>query len=868
VYLTALVLVPLLGVAALTGALVRSRLAEAQSAARAEDAVRAVAQLDAARTGVDHEIVPALALVILDDPALASSLHLPAAVTAKARQRFVTDLHTARSDTTAALARMPRGVVGAGAAAQAARDLASLRRRADTKSVGLQNLYYGYLHISDALTVAQSQATAAANSEDVPVATLDATRDLKLVAELAQAADRQMPLFVNAEIVFVRTDAAVEAWRTAWLTYVDAQRQMSMVTGPALRGGWQQLRSSKAVSSLDATLAARADDVTGPVTPTQLVAIVDQASDRDAEITELMHTAVRTALARAAADRDHANAWSTQTIGLALGLLLVSGVGALLLGRRVSRSLKLLARQARRVSRGSLVDVQVHGPREIRTVSTALGAAVGNLRRVQAQAQAVARGDLGDPVLGEPLPGPLGEVVHASVERLVASVRQREELRSALAHQAAHDPLTDLPNRSQALGLVSAALHRGVRAGDMTGLLFVDLDGFKTVNDAYGHACGDEVLRRAAQRMRAAVRPGDVVCRLGGDEFVVLVESVGSERDLLELAERLIAVVAEPMLLEGDQVTIGASIGVAVSRDGGTDPDVLIAEADTAAYRAKQQGRGRAEVFDETLRLQLAERAELEAAIAAGLAGGEMQLHYQPVMDVATQRLRGYEALVRWFRPGHGMVPPDRFIPVAEGSRLICELDRWVLGEATRQLAAWRAAAPLPPGTPEPTVAVNISGRHLADRRVVDDVAEALAVSGLPPELLVLEVTETVLVDDPAAIAHLAALRAMGVGIAIDDFGTGYTSIGQLGTMPVDTLKIDRSFIASADTGHRELVSLIIRAAHTFGLTVVAEGVEEPEQLEQLRADACDHAQGYLLHRPMPAEDAGALFRPVGAGHV
>jgi EAL domain-containing protein (putative c-di-GMP-specific phosphodiesterase class I) len=238
-----------------------------------------------------------------------------------------------------------------------------------------------------------------------------------------------------------------------------------------------------------------------------------------------------------------------------------------------------------------------------------------------------------------------------------------------------------------------------------------------------------------------------------------------------------------------------------------------------------------------------------------------MQLHYQPVVDVASDRLIGYEALIRWQRPGHGMVPPDAFIPVAEGSRLICDLDRWVLAEATRQLAEWRAGEPAVPGQPEPTVAVNISGRHLADRRVVQDVADALAASGLPAHLLILEVTETVLVDDPAAIGHLAALRDMGVSIAIDDFGTGYTSIGQLGNMPVDTLKIDRSFIASTDAGHRELVALIIRAAHTFGLTVVAEGVEEPAQLEQLRTDACDHAQGYLLYRPMPAADAGALFR-------
>jgi diguanylate cyclase (GGDEF)-like protein len=291
----------------------------------------------------------------------------------------------------------------------------------------------------------------------------------------------------------------------------------------------------------------------------------------------------------------------------------------------------------------------------------------------------------------------------------------------------------------------------------MTGLLFVDLDGFKAVNDAHGHASGDEVLRVAAERMRSAVRPGDVVCRLGGDEFVVLVESVVSERDLVDLAERLIAVVSEPIQAHGERVTIGASIGVAVARDAETDPDTLFAEADTAAYRAKRRGRGRAEMFDESLRLQLAERADLEAAIARGLTTGEMRLHYQPVIDVSTGRLIGYEALVRWHRPGHGLVPPDQFIPVAEQSRLISDIDRWVLAEATRQLAEWRVARPVPDGEPEPTVAVNISGRHLTDRRMVDDVAGALAAAGLPPHLLILEVTETVLVDGPAAIGHLAA---------------------------------------------------------------------------------------------------------------
>ncbi|MBM7806170.1 diguanylate cyclase (GGDEF)-like protein [Geodermatophilus bullaregiensis] len=393
----------------------------------------------------------------------------------------------------------------------------------------------------------------------------------------------------------------------------------------------------------------------------------------------------------------------------------------------------------------------------------------------------------------------------------------------------------------------------------MTGLLFVDLDGFKAVNDGRGHAAGDTVLREVARRMRATVRAGDVVCRLGGDEFVVLVEPVEAERHLMDLAERLVADISEPVDV-GGLVQVGASIGVAVSRNGGADADALVAEAGTAAERAKRHGRGRAEIFDDVLRRQLAARAATEAAIAAALTDGGMRLVYQPVLDVAEQRLRGFEALVRWVRPDGVVVPPDEFVPVAESSDLVCDLDRWVLHEATRQLAAWRAGTPAAPGVPEPTVAVNVSGRHLTDRRVVTDV---LATSGLPPRLLVVEVTETVLVDDPVAMTHLAELRAMGVAIAIDDFGTGYTSIGQLRHVPVDTLKIDRSFVASPDPGQQELVGLVISAAHTFGLDVVAEGVEEPAQLERLRAQGCDLAQGWLLYRPLPPEAAGALLRPV-----
>jgi diguanylate cyclase (GGDEF)-like protein len=870
-YLTALVLIPLIGVAVLTTVVTRARAAEAASAARAEAAVHAASQLSAARSGVEHEVIPALALAVLADPAASDALGLGPFVADLQRSLAAGTTQKSRLTTDQALADVPRDSEWSEAADRAAQRLAELRRAADSGEIDLEDMYYTYLDISDELTREQAEAVATATAEEVSVSTYRATRDVELVAQLAQDASRQMPLFLGTQLSrLVDGETAQtfrEAWEVAWVDYTDARRRMEDLSQPALRAAWDRVRSAEDFSAVDTLLTARANGTDASAIPMfELLGLLGQALDRDELLTDFLTDAADTAQSLAAADRERAAEQQITTLVLGGVLLLVSVLGALALGRSVSRALRTLAGQATQVSEGSLVEVRVDGPREVQTVSTALRSTVASLRRIQAQAEAVASGDLTNAVLDQPLSGRLGTVVHASVRQIVDAVRQREELQIALAHQATHDPLTALPNRAQALRLITSALYRAQRSGEMTGLLFVDLDGFKAVNDSHGHACGDDVLREVAVRMSASVRPGDVVCRLGGDEFVVLVEPVVQERDLLDLATRLIAAVSQPIQAAGQHVRIGASVGVAVSRDARTDADALVAEADTAAYRAKRRGRGRTEMFDEALRLQLAEQAELEAAIAHGIADGEMRLHYQPVIDVARDLILGYEALVRWERPGFGMVRPDEFIPAAERSRLICDLDRWVLGEATRQLARWRAETPA--GCLEPTMAVNISGRHLTDPRVVQDVADALAASQLPAELLVLEVTETVLVSDPAAIENLTALRALGVAIAIDDFGTGYTSIGQLGHMPVDTLKIDRSFIASTDPGHRELVALMIRAAHTFGLTVVAEGVEEPDQLARLKADACDQAQGYLLYRPMTASDAGALLSPIGTSTV
>ncbi len=857
IYLTALVLVPLVGVVALTSAIVRIAVREADGAARSEAAVGALAQLHAARSAVISEIVPTLTQVIIESSTGATLLGAGGDVVDGMRKPTLDLLRKNRAATDEALGEIRADSIASAETAAAARRIAWVRAAADADDADPTELYGDFLALADDLTAAQGRAALAAGAEQAPVVTTAATRDVQLIADVAAVAGRLVPEFISTQFVDVASDEQA-AWKSSWATYQHVREDLTDLSQAALRERWLEVATSPEMIAIDEVLTAHADTTVTSLAVPQLIALVGQTTARDAQLSELLGSAVQEAQELSAADHEAANRRRNVLLAVAVGLVLASLSGAVLIGRVVSRALGLLADQAEQISHGELVDITNRGPREARTVSAALTTTVAGLRRIQAQAAAVTRGDLSDPVLAEPLPGPLGELLHASVEQLVESVRQREELQTALGHQAAHDPLTDLPNRAQARTLTTAALHRSRRSGAMTGLLFVDLDGFKAVNDRYGHAAGDAVLRAVADRLRAVLRPGDVVCRLGGDEFVVLVEGVTAERELMDLSERLIEKVSRPIREAGQELRVGASVGISVARDAGIDAGVLLAEADAAVYRAKARGRGRAELFDESLRAQLAAHSAMETALSAGLAAGELEVHYQPVVGLRSGRLEGYEALVRWERPGVGPVSPNEFIPVAESSRLICDLDRWMLHEATRQIAEWRAEDP---AAAELTVAVNVSGRHLADPRVVRDVTDALAASGLPAEQLIVEVTETVLVNEPAAYGHLVALRELGVAVAIDDFGTGYTSIGQLAGMPVDTLKIDRSFISSADSGHAELVALMIRAAHTFGLTVVAEGVEEEAQLQWLLDQQCDFVQGFLLSRPLPAAAAADVWR-------
>jgi len=458
--------------------------------------------------------------------------------------------------------------------------------------------------------------------------------------------------------------------------------------------------------------------------------------------------------------------------------------------------------------------------------------------------------------------------IRVAFDQISTAHQERSKAQAALAHEAAHDHLTGLPNRAQAMELITAALSRANRTGARVALLFLDLDGFKRVNDAFGHGAGDELLQVVAQRLRANVRVGDVACRLGGDEFIVLLEDVPDDAEALGVAHRLIPVLSAPIVVAGHRtVTVGASVGVAFNHDSGTDPDVLLQEADAAVYRAKRSGRGRVEVFDAEMRVQLLARSELERELSTAIHEGHLVLHYQPVVHLASGAVQGYEALVRWPRDG-GLLAPSEFVPVAEQSELICELGAWVLQEATRQLAEWNQRT----STPWIVLAVNISGRHLSRPRVLTDVRSALVRAGIDPTQLVLEITETALTDGTLAVRHLEQLRHDGIAVSIDDFGTGYSSIARLEHLPVDILKVDRRFLDQTAPSSERLLRLIVQTGQALNLGVIAEGVETPEQAALLGSIGCKSAQGYLLGRPIepaaivvPERRSGPPLRSVGA---
>jgi diguanylate cyclase (GGDEF)-like protein len=435
-------------------------------------------------------------------------------------------------------------------------------------------------------------------------------------------------------------------------------------------------------------------------------------------------------------------------------------------------------------------------------------------------------------------------------------VTARTVAEQELMHRSLHDELTGLANRALFDDRLALTLRRQKRSGTTPAVLSINLDGFRDVNESLGHQYADRLLCAVADRLRAAVRSVDTVSRLGADEFGVLIEGGGSPLTEAEnVSARVQEALAEPFALDGHQVAVSAGIGVAVP-DVDATAAMVLRDADIALHRAKAAGRGRVVVFDPEMRATELYRVRLEADLTQAIERGELHVAFQPVVDLATERLLGFEALLRWTHPTMGPVPPDAFIPVAEATGLIRELGAWVLEQACHTAAAWQRnypqARPL-------AISVNVSGRQLADEEFSRLVADVLADSGLPPDSLVLELTETALVDDPArAAADLGRLRALGVRLAVDDFGTGYSSLAYLGQFPVDILKIDRSFVAAiTDAEHRSpLVRGMLELARTLGLETVAEGVESAVQRDRLRAEGCDRAQGYLFSRPLDSTEA------------
>jgi diguanylate cyclase (GGDEF)-like protein len=448
---------------------------------------------------------------------------------------------------------------------------------------------------------------------------------------------------------------------------------------------------------------------------------------------------------------------------------------------------------------------------------------------------------------------------HASLALNDASAldAMRDAVTEAI-YLAQHDPLTGLPNRSLVLDRLSEALESQEPGEPAVGVLFVDLDRFKIVNDTMGHAIGDELLIRVGERLRAAVRPTDTVGRLAGDEFVVLCEGVGLD-ELVDIAERVADTVAAPLSLYGRDAVITASIGVAHVARGPRAEDVL-RDADVAMYRAKERGRARIELFDHADRVRLLERVEVEHALRVALQRDEFVLHYQPIFRATTGELIGVEALVRWARPGVGLVHPDGFVPLAEDTGLIVPIGTWVLREACAQLGRWRRSLP---AAEHLQVSVNLSARQFTAPDLVLVVADSFVSAGLPGGALSLEITESVLMEEAeATTATLRVLKELGVSLSVDDFGTGYSSLSYLKRFPVDVLKVDRTFVDGlrVDSEDQAIVAAVISLAAALGLDVIAEGVETEAQLDELRRLGCTAVQGYLLGRPVGADDFERLL--------
>jgi diguanylate cyclase (GGDEF)-like protein len=435
-------------------------------------------------------------------------------------------------------------------------------------------------------------------------------------------------------------------------------------------------------------------------------------------------------------------------------------------------------------------------------------------------------------------------------------ITARRRIEAKIAYMAHHDALTDLPNRLQLYEHLGQMLARPKR-GEHVAVFCLDLDRFKDVNDAYGHAVGDLLLKAVADRLRQCVRDTDMAARLGGDEFAIVQAGASQPTDATSLASRLIEVIGAPYELAGDQVTVELSIGIALAPGDGLDPEQLLKNADMALYRAKSDGHGLYRFFEPEMDARMQARRRLEIDLRNAIANSEFELFYQPVVDMQTEHVTGFEALIRWHHPERGMIPPLEFISVAEDTGLIVPIGDWVLRQACLEAATWPS---------DVKIAVNLSPVQFKSKGLLLSVMSALAASGLSAKRLELEITESVLLQDAdATLAILHELRGLGVRISMDDFGTGYSSLSYLRKFPFDKIKIDQSFIfdMSAHNDSLAIVRAVIAMGSGLGIATTAEGVETAEQFKQLKLEGCTEVQGYLFSPPRPAGEVKGLLASI-----
>ena len=441
-----------------------------------------------------------------------------------------------------------------------------------------------------------------------------------------------------------------------------------------------------------------------------------------------------------------------------------------------------------------------------------------------------------------------------------SDITERKKAESKLVRDALYDPLTELPNRALFMDLLDRAIRRHRRRPDAGfAVLFLDLDRFKLINDSHGHLVGDDLLNAFSERMKECLRLGDTVARMGGDEFTVLLEETVDVEEATAVAERILESLARPFEFAGREVFTSASIGIAMSSRTYESPEDILRDADTAMYRAKAMGKAQHAVFDSKMHAEARSLLQMRTELRHAVERSELELQYQPIVDLFTGRLIGFEALVRWRHQERGLVWPEEFIPVAEENGLIEAISRWVLEHACRQTQQWRIETP---GAEDIAVSVNLSSRSFAHPRIVDLVADVLKETGLPASSLKLEVTESSIMENESSADVLDKLKDLGVQLYLDDFGTGYSSLSYLQRFNVDALKIDKSFVQRVGTDEEpdEIVGAITSLAHNLGLKVIAEGVQTPAQLERLRELGCEFGQGYLFSRPLDPAYAHALI--------